>query len=267
MKPEIRHWNPVAIVLQGPLSFNTLLTLYKYREEHEITVVAPVQDQTKSIAEEILKMTEEKKYHISFFSYDLKIHKEQNNHQNRFFHFYSTELGIRNVSKKYVLKVRNDEFYSDLAPFFETILKFPKKIITGDVFFRREKVYPFHPSDHLVGGEKEIMLQGFSLATRICENSEVMKDYPVFEFSKINLKELTAEQQMGLSFIASTHTKYTLDDPVSVMKRTFEIVPSEMLGTFNIKQNRCNENYITLRYFEKEKDIKDINDYGKDDTL
>jgi hypothetical protein len=267
MKPETKHWSPVAIVLQGPLSFNTLLTLYKYREEHEITVVAPSQDETKSIAEEIIKMTDEKQYHISFFSYDLKIHKEQNNHQNRFFHFYSTEIGIRNVSKNYVIKIRNDEFYSNLKPFFETILKFPDKIITGDVFFRKQKSYPYHPSDHLVGGEKEIMLQGFSLATRICENSTLMNDHPIFEFSKINLEDLAAEQLLGLSFIASTHTKHTLDDPISVMKRTFEIVPTEMLGTFNIKQNHRNENYTTLRYFEKEKDIKDMNDYGKDDVL
>jgi len=267
MKPEIRHWNPVAIVLQGPLSFNTLLTLYKYREEHEITVVAPAQDETKSIAKEILKMTDEKRYHISFFSYDLKIHQEQTNDNNRFFHFYSTEIGIRNVSKKHILKIRNDEFYSDLSPFFETILKFPKKIVTGDVFFRREKVNPFHPSDHLVGGEKELMLQSFSLATRICENFEVTNEHPVFKFSKIDLNVMAPEQQMALSFIASIYTKHDLDDPISVMKRTFEIVPTELLGIFNIKQNHLNENYTTLRYFEKEKDIKNINDYGKDDTL
>lgn len=258
------QYRKIALVLQGPLSFNTLLTLYRYRDHHEITVVAPVQESTKSIAEEIIRMTDEKEYHISFFSYDMKILSRQDNFQNRFYHFYSTELGIRNISKDCVLKMRNDEFYSNLDPFFEAILKNPRKVVTGDVFFRRHTAYPFHPSDHLVGGKKDIMQKSFSVAREITEKPEIAKAHPVFKFSEILLENITAEQIMGLSFISTLHTEYVLEDPVKIMKDTFVIVPTERLGTFNVKQNHKGEDYTTLSFFEEENDIKDIEDYGKE---
>jgi hypothetical protein len=258
-----KGFEKIALVLQGPLTFNTLLSLYKYKDYHEITVVAPVQDSTKSIAEEIVRMTDEKENHISFFNYDAKILRDQNNSQNKFFHFYSTELGLRNVSKDFVVKVRNDEFYSNLDPFFETVLNNPQKVTTGDVFFRRHDYYPFHPSDHLVGGKTEVMLKGFATAREIAEDLEIAKNHEIFKISGIPLENITSEQIMGLSFISVIHTKYAMESPINVMKSVFEIVPTERLGTFNIKQNHKNEDYTTLRFFEIDKDIKDIEDYGK----
>jgi hypothetical protein len=257
-------YKKIAFVLQGPLTFNTLLTLYKYRDRHEITVVAPVQDSTKGIAEEIIRMTDDKKYHVSFFSYDQKILRNQDNNQNRFYQFYSTELGIRNVSKDYVIKIRNDEFYSNLDPFFNTILRNPHKIVTSDVFFRRHNYFPFHPSDHLVGGRTEVMQKTFSFAREITEDAEVLKKHPVLEFTGIVLEGITAEQIMCLSIISTLYTKYAMIDPIEIMKDTFMIVQTERLGTFCVKQNSANEEYTTLKFFEEKTDINDIEDYGKE---
>ena len=264
MKLRKDEYKKIAFVLQGPLTFNTLLTLYKYRDLHEITVVAPLEDNTRGIAEEIIRMTDEKKYHISFFSYDNKVLKKQDNNQNRFYQFYSTELGIRNVSKDYVVKIRNDEFYSNLEPFFETILRNPQKIVTSDVFFRRHDYFPFHPSDHLVGGRTEIMQKAFSFAREVTEDVEVLTKHPVLEFTKIPIEKITAEQIMCLSIISTIYTKYSLIDPIEIMKGTFVIVQTERLGTFCVKQNHKNEEYTTDEFFEEETDIKDIEDYGKD---
>jgi hypothetical protein len=262
MKSLEDAYRKIAFVLQGPLTFNTLLTLYKYRDQHEITVVAPAQDSTKGIAEEIIRMTDEKKYHISFFSYDKKILNKQDNKQNRFYQFYSTELGILNVSKDYVIKIRNDEFYSNLDPFFDTILRNPRKIVTNDVFFRRHNYFPFHPSDHLVGGRTEVMQKSFSFAREITEDVEILKKHPVLEFTGITPE--TAEQVLCFSIISTLYTKYAMIDPIEIMKDTFMIVQTERLGTFCVKQNTANEEYTTSRFFEEKTDIKDIEDYGKE---
>ena len=85
--------NNVSFVMQGPLTLNTLLTIYRYRDDFEMSIVAPVQHSQKRISEEICRIMESGKYRISLYMYDEKIVDKQINTQNRFFHFYSTILG------------------------------------------------------------------------------------------------------------------------------------------------------------------------------
>jgi hypothetical protein len=163
-----------------------------------------------------------------------------------------------------VIKIRNDEFYSNLDPFFDTILRNPRKIVTSEVFFRRHDYFPFHPSDHLVGGRTEVMQKSFSFAREVTEDPEILKKHPVLAFSGIVFERITAEQVMCLSIISTLYTKYAMIDPIEIMKDTFMIVQTERLGTFCVKQNSADEEYTTLRFFEEKTDIKVIEDYGKE---
>lgn len=246
--------------MQGPLDLNTLFMVYRYRDEYPMTIVAPSQSSSTKIAEEIYKIMEEKKYHISLFLYDTKILEKQNNQNNRFFQYYSTEIGLRNVTTEYTLKIRNDEIYTDLEPFVTAIEENPSKITTSDIFFRNSKTFSFHPSDHLVGGKTAILLDGFSLARKISEDITLTKLYPVFEFAKID-REYTPEQQLCLSFLAFLTTKYSLNDHVELMKSTFLIVRSKELGSFHIKQNHKKEHYTDESFFDENTDINDITKY------
>ena len=55
--------------------------------------------------------------------------------------------GLINIDTEYVIKVRSDEYYSNLTPLIERFIQNDNKIVCGNIFVRRE--IPYHFGDHL----------------------------------------------------------------------------------------------------------------------
>lgn len=143
--------------------------------------------------------------------------------------------------------------------------KYNDKIITNDVYFRKENYLPIHPSDHLVASKTKILQEVFTLAESYCVDRNKLTAHPLYSYALKNTKldSMSAEQILGMSalqVLAFTDTKNF--DIAEMMKNSFEIVSSDKLGWFRVKSNSMgNKEYFDTSYFSKDDDVRDIRDY------
>lgn len=267
--------NEVTILVHGPISLYTILTLYRYRADHPMVFVIPKpqwnnvqerQEQTKLISE-LHALVNSTQYDVSVLTYDPKVPQNCDNQQNRYLHFFSVSLGLETIKTPYTVKMRSDEFYSMLHPFIETLSRYENKIITNDVFFRKATDRPIHPSDHLIGGKTEILKNAFHLAKSYCLSDKEFKSNALTQLviaksTKTDL--IAAEQVMGIAMVTTLFeaNKLSMKDEVDAVQQSFEIVPCERMSFFRVKANSSgNREYFDATYFSYDTDIKDIRDY------
>lgn len=259
--------NEITILVHGPVSLYTIMTLYRYRAEHPMIFVIPKMKEYKKEEVKILKelqgVVSELQYNTTIMTYDPHVDERFDNGQNRYLHFFSVTLGLQTCSTPYVIKFRSDEFYSTLKPFIEQMDEYKTKITTTDVFFRKATDRPIHPSDHLVGGNTKTLTQIFTTAREYCEDK---KRFNTNQFTKsIALskhKEIAAEQVLGVAALAHYIEKGEETDDVTMMQKTFEIISADKLGFFRVATNTQNvKEHFDVSYFDDNTDIKDIKDY------
>lgn len=178
-----------------------------------------------------------------------EIHSQINNKQNRYLQFSSTLTGLENIKTKYTIKVRSDEYYSDLRPIISSLHENSNKIVCNDIFFRKTKNFPYHPSDHLIASETDTLKKIFEKSIIDCEN---------------NLKlDLVPEQHYANNFIEIMENKVPSDIETTnmLMKKYFCVVPTENLCDYCVSQG---EDYFinSQKYFKQDTDIKNIVDIG-----
>jgi hypothetical protein len=258
-----------TLILHGPVSIYTMFTIYRYMHDYNIVIVSPKINQQNSITKEVEALVNSPASNISLILYGDILKPEYNNTQNRYLHFFSVALGLGLCTTPYVIKMRNDEFYSNLSALEAEIKKFPQKIVTNDVFFRNSKI-PIHPSDHLVGGATDVMKAVFNKAQQYVQVPEIKLQGEIFsflrttDFFKTN-KAFAAEQILGISAIQVVDKEdITKESYITQMKSVFRIVAASDLGVFRIMYNSHKEGvreYFDNSYFSKNLDVDFIEDY------
>jgi hypothetical protein len=260
-----------TLIIHGPISMHTAFMMYRYADTFPIVVVSPKPEQLSrnNILTEIKSLMERKGNGISLFLYDASAidTKKIDNSQNKYYHFYSVYLGLQACRTPSVLKLRSDEFYSDISPLIDAIHTHNNKLITTDVFFRNCSM-PWHPSDHIVGGSTSIMTDTFKLAKEMCEGFESIQSKQLIKHIKdVTGKDfIAAEQFLGMAGILSQASANKLKEPKceELMKELFHIVPTEQLGMFRVMFNSASPKpieYTDTKYYNEAIDVDDINNY------
>ena len=65
---------------------------------------------------------------------------------------------MEKVKTKYVIKVRGDEYYSNVQYILNSIRVQPDKVHTSSIFFRAWQYAEYHISDHIIAGTTENIL-------------------------------------------------------------------------------------------------------------
>ena len=178
-----------------------------------------------------------------------------NNDSNRYYQYTSSFYGIEAAKTEFIIKARTDEYYSNLDPIIAASISTPDKLVTNDVFFRKTKVYPYHPSDHLILGKAEYM-------------SSVFKD--CMEQCKLHTFKGVPEQQIAMTFIAqkenrtisSLPTKENIAEVNRLMIKYFDIVSTSKLGEFVVKYNYMSKQWKTTEYINLERDVHTSHSLG-----
>lgn len=63
----------------------------------------------------------------------------------------TTLYGLYKINTKWVIKMRADEYWSNLDNIFDKMKSNSNKIVSGSMFFRKWGLYPFHCSDKILG--------------------------------------------------------------------------------------------------------------------
>ena len=261
----------ITIVIQGPLSVTTLLNVYKYSDEYPMVIVYPQNDRnhTNSISHEIRTLSSKPNKDISIVEYNPKIPQDYNNHQNKYYQFFSTFVGLQLSKTEFSIKLRTDESY-DLDFFSDKLLsilsaKEKIKVVCNDVFFRKHSYYKYHPTDHLLGGKTQDLTKIFEKSLSYCKTPELIRENKFFEnlgkdFYR-DMGNIVAEQYIGMSTLELFFDK-TLSD-IELMKSLFYIIPSKQLYPFKIVWNGDGKEFYDSKYFAHDLDVDDINFYDQ----
>lgn len=131
---------------------------------------------------------------------------------------YSSYYGVKSCTGYLCIKVRSDEFYPSLENFYLDIKKENEtpgtigKYTTSDIFFRKDSVEKFHPSDHIIGGPSYLLKSGFQTSLYRCKQK--IPEYIKFP-----------EQLICRSFLESRNVDVKDYKSKEIMKKYFRIYP------------------------------------------
>ena len=88
----------------------------------------------------------------------------------------STLKGLEKVKTEFCVKLRTDEYYTDLSHAIDCLSSGPDKLWTSNIFFRPPMVYNWHISDHVMIAKTSDLIKTFKLAKQILENRGFLPD-------------------------------------------------------------------------------------------
>tara|TARA_Y100001934_G_C12373449_1_gene787768 strand:+ start:3414 stop:4205 length:792 start_codon:yes stop_codon:yes gene_type:complete len=126
------------------------------------------------------------------------------NFQNIQYHIKTFFEGVRAAKTDYVIKLRSDEYFTDISNLVDTARKNPNKITTCNFLFRPDVL--FHPSDHIIGGKKKSLFSMLIWSMEFIKNFK--EDKPVSAKrvglkSELFYKDITAELTFCISYLKS----------------------------------------------------------------
>jgi len=156
-------------------------------------------------------------------NFTLIINKQPSNNVNSRAHLQiqSTLYGLTEIKTEFVIKLRGDEYYSNLEYVVNLINEYPKHITTNSVFARKFKDFNWHVSDHLIAGltsNLHLMFAVTDAPKNISLNPEQL------------LTTTFLQNKYGLDFINST-------EPETIMKENFIIFDVNYLKPYKIVSN------------------------------
>ena len=234
--------NDVTIIIQGPMGQKIANGLAKgiknletYVQFGKIIISTwknnPIRPSKKFLS----------KHNITMIESDPDIYKNMYSNANMNYQVASTLNGLKKVDTKYVIKIRSDEYYSDLSKFIEKIKNNPEKIITNNFFFSQDDYEPFHPSDHVIGGTTENLLSMFNYAFKVC--SKELGSIPLASnyFNLPNWRNRDGNRQVSpetflcFCYLLSKGVKLDLKKSKEIMKKYYDVVPVTSMGSFICK--------------------------------
>jgi hypothetical protein len=215
--------NKISIIIQGPLNKRSINTIPRYLNCGEVVLSYWDQDD-KKLLEKVsgkVKLVENKIKDVSPFLFKTR-------NKNPFAYQYFTTLnGLKSASSNLAIKTRSDESYPDLNPFIKNMkdnMNFKNKdgsynwfkLTCCNIYFRKDKEFKFHPSDHLIGGNRSRLINTFEKCLHKCKFGQT--------------KYTTPEQLIGTSAIETYFDpllkKNDIANPTissSLMKKHFSI--------------------------------------------
>ena len=174
---------------------------------------------------------------LSYFPNNLQLIQSklpsQSGEQNMNYQFISTINGLNNVTTKYVVKVRGDEYYSNIDFIRDLVETKSDKIWTVPVFFRHGTDFPYHISDHLMAATTENLKFMFGAAKYAYDNELIyhMVDGTRFSYwePEINL----TKGYLMAKYKEEFHTK----EMNQIMVENFDIIPLTELKPYKVVAN------------------------------
>ena len=171
--------------------------------------------------------------------------------QNIDLQIVSTLNGLKEVKTDYVLKVRGDEFFSNLSLVYNRMKEVHPKVLVSSIFFRPLGLYLYHISDHFICTTKE------NLNTMFQSTYNFLSKYTKFNNSP--------ESHFGFCFIHSKENwiSYNVDNYIDVndemIKKWYSIFDVNELKPYIISQsNESGRIYYRDNYGYNSHNIKEL---------
>jgi hypothetical protein len=159
--------------------------------------------------------------------------------QNLNYQLVSTLNALKRVTTSLVIKIRGDEYFSNLESIYEKIKIEQNKIHTSPIFFRAWDFVEYHISDHIIAGTKERLMVMFRETKKNVDTGEmnVSKWKLDGKFHRW-VTTHSPEERITKSYLnAIEPLRYDVIDGRVLMKEHFDILDLKPLKPYRIKAN------------------------------
>lgn len=158
---------------------------------------------------------------------------KESGYQNVNYQVESTVNGLMCVRTPYVIKIRGDEYYSNLEYILSQIKLNPKKVHSCPVWFRHWEFMNYHISDHLIAGTTENLKLMF-------ESTKYNLDNFLLYHIRDGKPQLYWEPEINItrSYLMAKHPdKFEKVDGRILMIENFEILDMQMMEPYKVVAN------------------------------
>lgn len=225
MKP----YNDFTLVFQGPLHKNFIYGLLNNYKEYTDHIVISHWDTDDT---ELLEYLDEAGIsYVKVTNTFKKIYLEYNN-QNVAYQVQTSLAGIKKASTPYTLKMRTDQWFGNLVPFFEAVRANQDKYVCANLHFRPDGLVKYHPSDKLIGSRTERMYETFVIAQRRLTEQPMALMAGAYMFTDDRFIVTEEELLTDLGFYSYTNINRTLvtQYPEKPLLGTIQIIPGGYIG-------------------------------------
>ena len=238
----------VTIVMQGPLvnywgaMSEGLGKIYGYLELVDKVIISSWDD---SLGRFEPNKLEQAMSHgnIELVTDDINKYDNYYNNSNVCYQVVSSLNGLKKVNTKYAIKVRCDEYYTDLSKFIELMKSSPDKLTTSNFLFTPDSVEQFHPSDHMAGGHTENILGMYETALEFCKRFTGHEPIGADQIGVSGYRNIykdgkvSPESFLCLAFLTHMGVDINCDHSVEIMKNHVQVLSLADMGEFlcNVK--------------------------------
>lgn len=210
--------NTISIIIQGPLNQRSINTIPEYLKYGEV-IVSCWDDDDLSLLD---KHTQNIKIVVNYY-HDIMRKAIKTNQQNPIIlQNYTTHNALKQAKGYFAIKTRSDESYPVLDPLLNMLKKNRDskewyKIVTSNIYFRHDSQFKFHPSDHLIAGNKNRMIEIFEESYLRCVTGRI---------KGLNPEQLIAHSTISTYFnpILKCREKPDSNRSKGQMKKHFDII-------------------------------------------
>ena len=201
------------------------------------------------------------------FKVILSPYPKESGGQNLNYQITSTLNGLEAVTTKYTIKVRGDEYYSNLQYVANSIKVEPTKIHTSSVFFRAWQYSEYHISDHIIAGT----IDNTKTMFRACKHTfdtgklNVSKWKKEGKFFKYVTTHAPEERITKSYLLAKEPNKFEKVDGRILMKEHFDILDIDLLKPYKVKANLFKKDWYDDFIPERNYSISTIDQLFSDD--
>jgi len=215
-------YNDLDIIIQGPLNSSSLENIFNYKKFGTI-IVSHWEGDDKSLIENLKRDSEINIVTIPEVHAGAKLVSDYRVHQ-----WQTTLEGLRLSTKKYSIKVRSDEYYTDLSPLIDSFILDDSKMVTGNVFWKGNSgSHRFHICDHLMICKTEVFCKSLEILFQDIENGKAPKG--------------ACESAFGLYYLCAklglSGEQIKSKDCDKLLKDHFDHIDVNLLGDYKICWN------------------------------
>ena len=239
-----KAYNNFTLVIQGPLQKNGIYGILNNYSQYTDNIILSYWNTDKDEMKAYIPMLKEHLPNLITVENQFKIDITTFNNQNVYYQVLTSNNGISRSNTEFTVKLRCDQHFGNLIPFFESILKNPDKYNCSNLHFRPSKAFIFHPSDKLIGSRTDLMQETFKIALHRLKYDGILlvagsynyTTYPKLEelYKNIEIKNLIEHYDFGNKqrYLTTEYGEKPLVGTVQLLPNGYlGIVPETLIGT------------------------------------
>ena len=225
-----------TILLQGKINAETFNLWIKNHKDTNV-VVSIWED------EDLTKFKIPKGWKVVVNEYPIFRFREQ---ANLDYQITTTLKGLSYVNTEWVIKMRTDEYWSNIDLIYSKMKKEPNKLLSGSMYFRKWGLYKFHCSDKIIAGKSENLRLMFEstlhnlqigLWDTTIPESQLGLGFIMAKDSSIDIQKLNVDSKLK-------NTSITQDVAIPALNKAVDTMVTEMVNMVTRRVNYYNRNSV-----------------------